>query len=435
MPDDRGLLRAISWRDLLPWLIIFRTFRLAIGIPLLFLATAGVLLTPLGWWCGRLLFVRDVAVDEDVAFRRIVQYNSRWPGAPIRRPVPDAAVFPYPVNKVFISIPGDAATAFQRLIHPFQQLFDLRWTVSKFAYFLFGGLWTLLVWSFFGGAITRIAAMHLGREERVTLRESMSHAAHYLGSYFTAPLFPLMGVALFSLPIALLGLLMRLDAGVLIAGVVWLLVLLAGLAMAVLLLGLLFGWPLMWGTISAEGSDALDALSRSYSYTFQRPLHYLFYALVAVALGALGWLLVYLLSDQIIALTYWAASWGAGATRVAEIIRAIELSPGGGVFGVGTGLIEMWEGLLRTIAAAFSFSFFWCAATAIYLLLRRDVDQTEFDEIYMEDEDDRHGLPPLKVDPAGVPGVPEPTPAPTDRSDEPPPQDPNASEQSGISPA
>ena len=37
----------------------------------------------------------------------------------------------------------------------------------------------------------------------------------------------------------------------------------------------------------------------------------------------------------------------------------------------------MWEGLLRTIAAAFSYSFFWCAAAAIYLLLRRDVDQPQ----------------------------------------------------------
>ena len=34
------------------------------------------------------------------------------------------------------------------------------------------------------------------------------------------------------------------------------------------------------------------AFSRSYSYTFQRPLHYLFYATVAAFFGGFCWLLV-----------------------------------------------------------------------------------------------------------------------------------------------
>ena len=70
------------------------------------------------------------------------------------------------------------------------------------------------------------------------------------------------------------------------------LALVAGLLMAILLLGLLFGWPLMWATISTEETDSFDALSRSYAYVFQRPLHYLFYAFVAGVVGWLGWLLV-----------------------------------------------------------------------------------------------------------------------------------------------
>ena len=68
-----------------------------------------------------------------------------------------------------------------------------------------------------------------------------------------------------------------------IAGALWFLPLLAGLFMAVLLVGLFFGFPLMWATISAEGTDAFDALSRSYAYTYQRPL---LYALYSIAAGA-----------------------------------------------------------------------------------------------------------------------------------------------------
>ena len=84
---------------------------------------------------------------------------------------------------------------------------------------------------------------------------------------------------------------MRANLGLLLGGISGRWCWLAGLLMALLLLGLLFGWPLMWGTISTEGTDSFDALSRSYAYLFQRPLHYLFYALVA-AIGWLGWILV-----------------------------------------------------------------------------------------------------------------------------------------------
>ena len=44
MADERIVVREIAWREILPWLVIFRTFRLARSLSLLFLATFGVLL-------------------------------------------------------------------------------------------------------------------------------------------------------------------------------------------------------------------------------------------------------------------------------------------------------------------------------------------------------------------------------------------------------
>ena len=78
----------------------------------------------------------------------------------------------------------------------------------------------------------------------------------------------------------------------LVGGMFWPLALLAGLIMALLLVGLAVGWPLMWATISVEATDPFDALSRSYSYAFHRPIRYLFYVIVAAVLGLLGWYLV-----------------------------------------------------------------------------------------------------------------------------------------------
>ena len=88
---------------------------------------------------------------------------------------------------------------------------------------------------------------------------------------------------------------------IVIAGLLWPIVLVVGLIMAVVLVGLV-GWPLMYATISAEGSDSFDAISRSYSYVYQAPWHYLWYAWWPSAYGAvlvffvgfMGSLIVYL---------------------------------------------------------------------------------------------------------------------------------------------
>src|SRR5262249_30993958 len=52
-----------------------------------------------------------------------------------------------------------------------------------------------------------------------------------------------------------------------------------------LLVGLV-GWPMMYATVSTEGSDSFDAISRSYSYVFQNPWQYIWYSFVAIVYGA-----------------------------------------------------------------------------------------------------------------------------------------------------
>ena len=64
-----------------------------------------------------------------------------------------------------------------------------------------------------------------------------------------------------------------------------------------------------------------------------------------------------------------------------------------------------------TLAASFMYALFWCLATAVYLLLRKDVDETEMDEVYQVDEKRTYELPPLKSDENGIPQVQTPVPA------------------------
>ena len=93
-------------------------------------------------------------------------------------------------------------------------------------------------------------------------------------------------------------------------------------------------------------------------------------------------------------------SWGSGLERLGNGV--IE---NGGPALLGMSIIASLNALALTVAAAFRYSFLWCAAGAVYLLLRRDSDQIEFDNVYVEDEPTRYGLPPLTIDAAGVPGV------------------------------
>jgi hypothetical protein len=220
-------------------------------------------------------------------------------------------------------------------------------------------------------------------DERVGWGESLRWARTKWFSYFGAPMFPAIVVVAIVLPLAFLGLLMRFTAGAWLVGLLWPLVLVGGLLVVILLLGVVFGWPLMWATISAEGTDSFDALSRVFAYVFHRPLRYLFYAIVAAVIGWLGWLLVANVAVAIIWLAAWAASWGSGDIALAN-----------------TGLIRFWTGWVKWLAMGYSYAYFWTASTTIYFLLRQDVDATELDEVYREaDESEKDfGLPPLATE-------------------------------------
>ena len=72
---------------------------------------------------------------------------------------------------------------------------------------------------------------------------------------------------------------------------------------------------------------------------------------------------------------------------------------------IGRSLMGVSEGLVTLIASAYAYSFFWCASAAVYLLLRKSVDQTEFDEVFIDDAQSSFDLPPLRDDDSVVPTI------------------------------
>jgi hypothetical protein len=420
---DNNTIRAVSWSEVFPWLKIVRVFRLAIAPRALILGALGILLTVIGWWAVGNIFGTDSAATHwlkpfverqvpavpgpaGVGESRAVAERV-WPWEALVKAVPNK---PGEIDFGDLKTrPAEPVTdSWMLLSQPaLQGIWNTGFGLADIVAIILCGLWAAAVWAFFGAAICRTAAVQLAADEQVGAFAAMRFAAGKWPAYFAAPLFPVGGVILAAIPVIILGLIMRAGgSGIIVAGILWPLALAAGFVMAILLLGLLFGWPLMWGTISTEGTDSFDALSRSYAYTFQRPLRYLFYAAVAAFIGALGWLLVQQFAAGVVWLSYWAAGFGLGEDGLKSIMGTGG-APLTGAAYVGAWLIWLFAGCVKLLAFGYFFSYFWSAAAAIYLLLRRDVDATEMDEVYLDEDatEPATGLPEIGADAAGAPVV------------------------------
>ena len=414
MNEQPVVVQKVSWWDLCPWTIIFKTLPVATGVTALALALLGTVAMPMGWLASEKMFVNQ-EVLEDLAIMDVVQMNR----SPWRSLFPSLENDPRAIPVFGLRLSGPRLV-FEQLARPFQYLFSTDVSFREFLYFLVGCLWTIAVWSFVGVAIARVCILHLTRNEPVPLDDAFEFAMSKFSVTAGAIGIPLLAVAALCVPGFLLGLLMGFDLGAMLVSLLWVVALAIGAAIALLLLGLLFGWPLMVASVAAEGQNSFDAMTRSYAYTFQRPVQYAFYMLIAVLFGGFCWLLVMQLATAVSELSWWVTSWGANVAngdRIADL-QGVGATVGGtgeplersGAFGFAVNAIEFWNQVLMTLAASFMYALFWCMASAVYLLLRKEVDETEMDEVYQVDEKRTYELPPLKSDENGIPQVQKPVP-------------------------
>jgi hypothetical protein len=323
-------------------------------------------------------------------------------------------------------------------------------------YFFLAFLWTVLVWAFFGGAITRIAAVQVARGEKIGLTEACRYVGKRYLSYMTPPLFPLGIVFVLVIFAAIYGLFGMIPAfgDIVVSGLLWVIPLVLGLVMAVFLVGLAVGWPLMAPTISAEGTDSWEAVSRPFGYIYNKPGHYIWYCFVSVVYGAAVVFLVVFLGSFMV----YMSKWGVARTPLIETANREPsylfvyaptsfgwrtlLLDGAKVGGVnvvengqinrsaydrymgwdtnfqdvnhetlsgwnkaGAGLVAFWLGLVFLLILGFGYSFYFTASTIMYMLLRKNVDAAELDEVYLEEDD-------LSGTFAGPLTAPPPPPAP-----------------------
>jgi hypothetical protein len=439
MADQPTRLREVAWSELFPWLMLARSVRIALLARVLILGALGLIATTLGWRLIGWMF--SGANDPDIASFHAVA--SRWVWENSREF--SIAMSAESADEVFASAWDGLLEApvalWLYLTAPFRAMFsDV--SARAFFYLLFCALWELLVWGLIGGAITRIAALRFTRDEAPGLVAALKHAARNLPSYSLPPLIALGGAAVFAAQLALLGLIMNVDFLALLVGLTWPFVLMLGLLMAILLLGALVGWPLMWATISVEGTDAFDALSRSYAYTYHRPWRLLWYVLFVGLLAVVSMFVVKLFATSAIALGDWSIDWGLDEPTMDQIVKPTSTpadissdappattlpAPDVAVDNTDAddaaaaprleesrllnwtrNAIYFWKSMMAALAAGYQAGFLWVSAVGVYLLLRRDIDGVQMSEVYVE-QDEEYGMPPLAAD--ATTGVPEVSPS------------------------
>jgi hypothetical protein len=337
----------------------------------------------------------------------------------------------------------------QKLLIPVIRMVDPNASFGTRVYLLLCLAWSLAVWAFFGGIITRLAAVQLSGKERTTLMQAVKFVTSRYLSYILSPMVPLGVIAAIVLGLFVYGLiaLIPLFGDLVFYGLLFPIILVGGAAMAFIVLGLA-GYPLMYCTISSEGSDTFDAVSRSYNYVFQSPWTYIWYSFCALLYGAAITFVVIFVGCLTVVMGKWAVGSAAGVTTIEsrrpdylfayapESLGWKELMLKGSPMAVrqnGTQVVEVsetsakeyrdsmtwgnhaaagmasfWMVVLFLLMIGFSYSYFWTAYTMVYLQLRKKLDDVEVDDVYVDDLTAPVSPPP----PPAVPLTPAPASTP-----------------------
>ncbi len=243
--------------------------------------------------------------------------------------------------------------------------------------------WGLVVWSWAATAICRSTALRM-----LGVDFHWSDVFHFTNRHFWDALFsiliPLVAVVVLSLPLVFVGWLLAGDVLSVLGSLVAVSLSWVGLLTGLLLLGLSLSWPLMFSALAVEGRDSFESISRAYAYLLQRPVTLLGLALAGLILGGMVNYLIEWFFYLSAASYEWGLAWGANALNSERLTTVVQPQES------DAPILHVWTGpWLRALFVGFGLLnlaaqqlVFWGLAVAIYLLMRRSLDQTPLDEIY-----------------------------------------------------
>lgn len=371
---DEGTIRRIDWQELTPIVLLLRIFNTATGIRVLFLSMIGILLTLIAGYginCNSngLQSCRDKNFQKPVYIEPLLDFQNQPQPISFRE---HPAKYSWQLVQRSVLVPWDIFS-----------MAGIRWFHSGYnSFFVLTGWFfvLLLIWSFFGGMICRTVALRLTIDQSESGRELWQFIKQRGTGFLSSVILIVLGMLFFLIFLKLCGWLFTVPVFNYITAILFPVALLFSFFIMVLAVGLFLGWSLLFAAVSVDGSDGFDAVSRMFSYLYQRPLHYFVYWTVSGVLGVLGFVFVSFFVDGVTALT---SEFGGFPVQTAiPAFGYLTLPETYDGLSPPENLLLLWCGMVQLIKPAYAFAWFWTSSVAIYLLLRRSVDATPFNEVY-----------------------------------------------------
>jgi len=343
-----GTIRRIDWTELTPVVILLRIFNIALGLRILLIALIGLKLTILLNFLAGISFLTPELAEQ------------------IRQGQP----------QYYLNVPIDVL---------YSGALAAEWSVWQNPKLLFWYPGVVLIWVICGGMICRIVSVRLTIDESESLGNLLLFFRKRGVGFISAPILGMIGVFCCFLPVQIAGWMLAIPFLNYVVAIFFPIPFV--FAFLTIFLGLVLGcgFMLLFAAVSTDGSDGFDAISRMFSYVCQRPLHYVLYWLCCYVLGWLGFVLIQFPTYAAIQLCW-------------RVVPAdLELA------------IIFWANLFTSIPLAYWFGWFWTSSVAIYLLLRRSVDATPFNEVYRVSPPKVRFLPTIKPDEHGAPEIVPPS--------------------------
>lgn len=353
---DEGTLRRVDWLELAPATILAQAFSATFKTSFLLLGALGIALFATAAGATK---APDVGAWGDCPFSASV----RCVGALCAHC--GGATDPATDSAAILAAPAPASEGAGTKAKPTRGAVCAAHTVALLA----------AVW--FALAIARTTTARLATSGRSSTAASLKFATLRLKSLFIPALAPL----LFAAALGATGAVSKFASGsgvlAAVAAPISALLFFVFVALAALTA---VAFPLATVAVAAEKSDGFDALARGVSYATRRPLHLIFYAVLAALLTAVG-----------AGLVGWAA----------ETARGLYVGAFG---GDGGAWVEFWNLALFSLPASYCGVSAVVYTSAIYLALRRSVDGTPFDA-FAADGSERKArrLRPILQDAQGAP--------------------------------
>jgi hypothetical protein len=366
---------------------IFQTFRMAIQPSKLIIALLAVTVLCIAGW-----IMDYVAIATSDAQSEAGVFSTLWDSLGTRF---HGAVY----SLLWLDITG-VATNIAECFEIIRQTI-----IEHYVYSTIFILIILVVAPIAGGAICRIAALQFARGEKPGLTEALTFSTRRFFSLFAAPLTPVGIIIFIGLFIFVLGLIGNIPwVGQLLVGICMPLTLLAGGLMAMVIIGAIFGFNLMFPAVAYDDSDCFDAISRALSYVYAKPWRMGFYTVLAAFYGAICYLFARFFTFLLLWVSHRTLQLGILGDNskldviwpkpsFAQFFGNGSLTPANWTESIAAFLVHLFVLAMAGLLVSFVVSFYFSANTVIYSLMRNRVDRTAIEDVYTYSNETQPGPP------------------------------------------